>query len=73
MSAAVELLAYGRCTVCAGIQRNDANTWDDTRWPPKFLDSGIINRLEVSHRLSCLFPLPAHYDAMSNWPDTVSI
>lgn len=30
-----------------GIKRNDASTWGDDRWPPKFFDSGIINRLEV--------------------------
>lgn len=66
MSDAFALLAHGDCCVCAGIKRDDANTWNDARWPPKFFDSGIINRLEVSHRFSCLFPLPAHYDAMSN-------
>lgn len=42
-----DLQRHSFCNAFAGIKRNDATTWDDARWPPKFFDSGIINRLEV--------------------------
>jgi hypothetical protein len=50
-----------------GIKRNDAGTWGDDHWPPKFFDSGIINKLEVRHKSQLAEPhlvhgMPACYD-----------